>query len=312
MKGFLLSRRPRDPALARAESAATAAIAIAGRFKRERDSEARDDNSATNLADDVGSRKSSAAIYGPASDDGRGDGVSQYNIKDYGDDQENHTTAIATAAGDMVISQSTQEAGATEGAVLPVAVAKPAVAGKANDNPEEHENPCTGTAIAASPAATAAAATPPATDISMALVPAEIDVGAMTVTPVVPALFRDAGPAAAALGETSSPKNDSCLRGLREQDRQPQSQLSAAGAVVPSDAFLSYRRKVLAVVFPRPHTHQARKRTGRGQRDIDFPGPGAYKATGGSDEWGVGPNAPLVAPKRCGSVLPILIRLRFL
>lgn len=78
----------------------------------------------------------------------------------------------------------------------------------------------------------------------------------------------------------------------------------AAGSdsIVAGDEFLSHRSKVRAVVFPRPHTHQARKRPAepRGlERVGGAPGPGEYHVGGGAcDGWGgAGRKGPLVAPK---------------
>lgn len=69
--------------------------------------------------------------------------------------------------------------------------------------------------------------------------------------------------------------------------------------------FLSHRPKVRAVVFPRPHTHQARKRPARRPgdgREGDLPGPGEYDVGGGGGSvWGEGARGPCVAPKRCVS-----------
>lgn len=88
------------------------------------------------------------------------------------------------------------------------------------------------------------------------------------------------------------------LKAPRQQDMQAKLLVDAAATGVPSDAFLSHRSKVRAVVFPRPHTHRARKKTvdPGGMGDLR-PGPGQYDV-GGSVGWGGCTGAALVAPKR--------------
>lgn len=85
--------------------------------------------------------------------------------------------------------------------------------------------------------------------------------------------------------------------------QQKQQGLAPVTATADSDALLSHRLRVRAVNFSRPHTHQARKRKGRGvdKKKGATPGPGEYNVGGLGfrcrEEAGAGGGAT-IAPRR--------------
>ena len=107
----------------------------------------------------------------------------------------------------------------------------------------------------------------------------------------------------------SRPEQEAQQKQQQEQ-RQPPAPPTGGG-----DAILSHRRKARAVVFPRPHTHKARKRPGVARRGEGsgggLPGPGHYDVGGGEGggRGGARARGPLVAPRRCVCVRNVVRRL---
>lgn len=294
VKGFQLSRRARDPTLARAESAATAVIAIAERRARAPFSTVSVEGSGNHApctttrsggdsteASQKGGRQTVLSEVG-----GPGEGAVIEKV------DESQAAATAAAAGvpaavfDGEAEMVTEIPGRTPAGNVATAPREPAAAAQTEEEDVAHKKPPVLTARQ-QPQDKAVTSTSKQRERTT------------TTSP----LLSSGEPQARARGAatTTTPQD------LPQPQPVPSRTAAAAAgsdSIVTGDDFLSHRSKVRAVVFPRPHTHQARKRPAgsRGmEREGGAPGPGEYHVgRGACDGWGgAGGKGPLVAPKRC-------------
>lgn len=287
VKGFQLSRRARDPTLARAESAAKAVIAIAeGRARApcstvSAGSNSRSPCATTRQNGDDSTEASQEGDQQTALSEVRGSGDGA--VSEEGEDGQAVATAVVSDGEAEVVTESR---GGTPAGNTTTAPREPAAAAQTEEDDSAHKKP----------PVQPARQQPEDKAVTSA---SEQRERATTASPLLSSGEPQTRVAGAA---TTMPQQD-----LPQHQPVPSPTAAAAAAgsdsIVTGDEFLSHRSKVRAVVFPRPHTHQARKRPPgpRGlEREGGAPGPGEYDVGGGAcDGWGgAGRKGPLVAPKR--------------
>ncbi|CAM9839265.1 unnamed protein product, partial [Ectocarpus sp. 12 AP-2014] len=295
VKGFQLSRRARDPTLARAESAATAVIAIAERRARAPWStvsaggsvgrspcETTRDGGDSTEASQKGDRQTALWEVG-----GPGEGA----VPEVGG-EESQAAGTAGAVGvpaavfDGEAEMVTGSPGGTPAGNATTAPREPAAVAQTGEDDSAHEKP---------PVLPACQQPEDEAVTSASKQPER----ATTASP----LLSSGEPQARVAGEATTMNQQDLPQPQPAPSRTAAAAAAGSDSIVTGDEFLSHRSKVRAVVFPRPHTHQARKRPAgpRGlEREAGAPGPGDYHVGGDAcDGWGgAGRKGPLVAPKR--------------
>ncbi|CAN0002017.1 unnamed protein product, partial [Scytosiphon promiscuus] len=284
-KGFVISRSARDPAVAKAESAAAAIVIMADKFTRAPGSTV-GGSSPSGLPDAGGTAKGAAVGW------------------DGGGKQQPALLGVGSSSGE---AELTHLAGSSHEATT-----EQAVSGRETEG---------ATRKGAGGASAGLSLTPSATSGERAREEAEGN-GDNFVSPAPDAEKEPSDTCreqiwapSPEIGETtqSQPRESTPqTQQPRTQDRahprqhhqpQPSCNAGVASVVAVCDDFLSHRRKARAVIFPRPHTNRARQRpAGRHGQDLDLgiPGPGEYDVAmaGGSGLCGRSSKGPLVAPKR--------------
>ncbi|CAM9870084.1 unnamed protein product, partial [Pylaiella littoralis] len=284
VKGFFFSRRARDPVQARAESAATALLVMAERFPRAPCSTVDCGSSGGSPSNDC--IKSSATRVDE--EDGRNPALPV--IGDDGDEPSPEAAAASLVAGSAAMAAPTRASDklASSGVVKESRCVPPAAAaatagveadgGTTGDDTPQSKQATAGNTGGLREATTVASPTLSATAEEAAAPRAQQQHNTQQHRPQCPPLPTPSPPTSAV---RSAP---------------------ATNGTTGETFFLSHRPKVRAVVFPRPHTHQARKRPARRPgdgREGDLPGPGEYDVGGaGGSVWGEGARRPCVAPKR--------------